>query len=192
MLRLSRQFRIRTHVAVVEVYEILDCVQGKHLVALVQLFLVYSSLKYYLLLKHLLLQTWWAGPLGCCIYRWQLRDYVEDLFIAVGACISQGANVVSNGIITGLLSQLRGGSMVIAVVFGHSSHIKRAETSHYSLSIFFILPHLRVLLRQLTVTHDRTLSIFRECADSALVLTFSFVQLIYFKIACSQTKQCVL
>ena len=58
MLRLSRQFRIRTHVAVVEVYEILDCVQGEHLVALVQLFLVYSSLKYYLLLKHLLLQTW--------------------------------------------------------------------------------------------------------------------------------------
>ena len=82
--------------------------------------------------------------------------------------------------------------MVVAVVFGHSSHIKRAETGHYSLSIIFILPHLRVLLRQLTVTHERTLSVFRECADSALVLTFSFFQLIYFKIACAQASQCVL
>ena len=53
------------------------------------------------------------------------------------------------------MGDLRRRSHIIAVELCHAGHVKGTETSHNPLSVLLVLPHLRVVLRQLAVRDER-------------------------------------
>ena len=86
--------------------------------------------------------------------------------------------VVDEGIIVQIiLRQLRRRTLVVAIEFSHPSHVKRAETSHNPLPVVLVLPHLRVLLRQLAVADDRVLPVLSEHAICVTLLLLLLLQL---------------
>ena len=79
-----------------------------------------------------------------------------------------------------ILRQLGRRTLVVAIELGHPSHVKRAETSHNSLPVILVLPHLRVLLRQLTVADDGVLPVLSQYAICVTLLLLLLPQLRFF------------